>query len=91
MLYNLPLEQRIVRVPPESLREATRSLWGLGVSVRTCQDDLTALIRLGGLGSHDRAALYQVELRFAGNRQELVQWLNMCWSLPSAAESLHSV
>ncbi|MDX2271604.1 MAG: hypothetical protein NW237_06585 [Cyanobacteriota bacterium] len=74
-------------MPKAGVEQAARSLISLGVSVSwLAEDNLSALIRLGSKGSIDRACIYQVELRFSPNPREQVQWLEMCWGLPTVAQ-----
>lgn len=83
MVRPLPYERWIVQVPSVTSSMAETALWSLGVSTRLFADGtLTALIRHGRTGLGDRIAICQVELRFSPNRNELVHWLNMCYSLP---------
>ncbi len=76
-------ERREIQVASTEAQSALHALWGLGVSVRYLGDEsMTALIRLGAHGRDDRVSIYQVELRHSNHRQELIQWLTMCWDLP---------
>lgn len=77
------LERRVIQVPLGARGSATRALWRLGVSVRYSQQELTAVLRLGSLGSQDRAAIYLVEMQFGSQQGEQRQWLEMCWRLPA--------
>lgn len=82
MLFPIDLlERRAIQVPPEAIPAAVRALWRLGVSVRSGQGQASALLRLGALGSQDRAAIYLVEMRFSAVAEQR-QWLEMCWKLP---------
>lgn len=82
----LPYERWVVQVPAVAASTAETALWALGVSTRSFADGtIAALIRHGRQGLGDRIAICQVELRFSPNRNELVHWLNMCWSLPPFA------
>jgi hypothetical protein len=84
---SIDYERRAIHVAPHAASAASRSLWGMGVSVYTHGDGtLTALMRLGNKGIQDRVSLYQVEVHYSLNLQEQIQWLNMCWILPAMEE-----
>ena len=83
MNSSIPYEEQRVQVPPEATQEAADLLMDMGLSVRLQTDGLlTAIIRLGRQGALDRLAINHAELRFSNSRQEIEQWLEMCWRLP---------
>ncbi|MGK7905735.1 MAG: hypothetical protein AB4040_00695 [Synechococcus sp.] len=83
-MTSIHYETRILDIPHEFRREAARVLTEMGLSLRSWSDGtLSVLIRCGFQGALDRLAILHLEMRFSHNCSERLQWLEMCWQLPS--------